>query len=191
MTTRRLTARPGMMVMGLILVACGGTPKDDTASGTSTTPAAAPAANSSKRNACAFVDRVEIEKMAGKVLNVVHDIQDESRTACEFTDPETKVTIFSATVLWSGGREQARLEQAAVDAARRLWQEQSDADMLELTGSDKVRGLADQAFYSDVMPAWILKGDVMVQTISPTWERQRTKKAFLMTARKALSMLGS
>jgi hypothetical protein len=66
-----------------------------------------------------------------------------------------------------------------------------DVDIEELTGSGKVRGLADKAFYSNLMPSWVLKGDVMIEVISPMFSGEKTKKVFLAVTKTALSRLPS
>ena len=169
---------------------CGGAPKE-TAQGAASgaTPVASQRGGQPKRNACDFVDRAEIEKMAGTALNVVHDIQDTDLTVCEMTDPTSKIAIFSVTVYWSGGKDRARAQEAALSMAQQMLKNAEDADMAALTGSEKAPGLADKAFYSDVLPSWVLKGDVMIEIIAPTWDHAKTRKAFVMTATKAVSML--
>ena len=64
-----------------------------------------------------------------------------------------------------------------------------DVDIAELTGSGSVKGLADQAFYSDVMPSWVLKGDVLVEVISPVWPHDKTSRTFMSVAKSALPNL--
>ncbi len=49
----------------------------------------------------------------------------------------------------------------------------------ELTGSEQLRGLADKAFYSDVMPSWVLNGDVLIEILSPQFSPDKTKAVFL------------
>ena len=181
------TAWAGVFLLGgLAVSACGGSPKE--AGGETPAPASTSAADAKKQNACEFVDRAAIEAMAGKSLTMLHEIQDTDQTACELSDPDNQIVVFSVTVHWKGGKELARIEQAAMSMARQMLNDE-DTDILEVTGSEKVRGLADKAFYSDVMPSWALKGDVMIQIIAPVFNHEKTKKAFLLTAKKALSQL--
>ena len=62
-------------------------------------------------------------------------------------------------------------------------------DIEELTGSEKGRGLADKAFYSDVMASWVLKGDVLIEIVSPQFSPEKTKAVFLAVSGTALSRL--
>ena len=187
MTTQRRTAwLLAMAIAGGGVLACGGSPKAPAAG---REPAPAAGAPASARNACEFVDRAAIETMAGKKLDMLHNIEAEDQTACELTDPENHIMVFQVTVHWKGGKDMARVEQSAMSMAKQLMNDDGDTDILELTGSEKVRGLADKAFYSDIMPSWVLKGDVMIQTIAPLFSHENTKRAFLLTAKKALSQL--
>jgi hypothetical protein len=45
------------------------------------------------------------------------------------------------------------------------------------------------AQHSDVMPSWVLKGDVLVQVISPVWGHDQTRKTFCAVAKSALPKL--
>jgi hypothetical protein len=191
MAVRRIAWMIAVALAGCVSMGCGGSSPPEV-SGGGPAPAAAQksaaAPDPSKRNACAFVDRAAIEEMAGTSLTMLHDIQDEDRTVCELADPKSKIVVFSVTVHWKGGKELARVEQAGMSMAKQMLND-PDTDIMELTGSEKVRGLADKAFYSNIMPSWFLKGDVMVQIIAPTFDYQKTKQAFLSTAKKALSQL--
>lgn len=185
-------ASVGVLVLaGFVVVACGQSSRDTSGSAAGAqapAPASAAATGTKKQNACEFVDRAAIETMAGKSLDMMHVIEDTDQTVCELADPQNNIVVFSVTVDWKGGKEMARVEAAAMSMARQMLND-DDTDIMEVTGSEKVRGLADKAFYSDVMPSWILKGDVMIHILAPTFNHENTKKAFLLTAKKALSSL--
>jgi hypothetical protein len=148
---------------------------------------AAPAKGQAIRNACALFDREDIEAIAGQPLTMLHDIQEQDRSACELSDKDG-TTLVTVTVHWKGGKELARISAAGMSMAKQLLNDE-DVDIEEITGSGKVRGLADKAYYSDIMPSWVLKGDVMIEIISPLFPGEQTKKVFLAVARKALARL--
>ncbi len=190
MTARSIERLATSLVVGMMTLACGGGATD--APAPAQTPAGAPAAAASdavKRNACGLIDRAEIEAIAGQPLTMLHNIEDEDRSTCELSDKDGALLV-SMTVLWKGGKEQARVEQAALSMARQMLND-DEVDIEELTGSGKIRGLADKAYYSDVMPSWALKGDVLIQIISPRFPGSQTKQVFLAAVRKALSRLPS
>jgi hypothetical protein len=151
------------------------------------TPASA--GQTKRPNACSLFDRAEIEAIAGQPLTMLHDIQAEDQTACELSDKDGNVLVM-VTVHWKGGKELARTQAAALSMAKQMLND-DEVDIEELTGSGKVRGLADKAYYSNVMPSWILKGDVLVEVISPRFGGEQTKKIFLAVAKKALARLPS
>jgi hypothetical protein len=149
----------------------------------------APAKGPAKPNACALIDREDIEAIAGQPLTMLHDILEEDLSACELSDKDGNVLV-TITVHWKGGQELARAQKAALSMAKQQLNDE-DVDIEELTGSGKVRGLADKAYYSDIMPSWLLKGDVMIEVISPRFNSEKTKKVFLAVAKKALPRLPS
>jgi hypothetical protein len=181
-----------VLIAGLAMAGCG--KQSPSSSGPEeTAPEAAaqatPAKGQTKQNACALFDREEIEAIAGQPLTALHNIEDEDESVCELSDKDGGL-VTSVTVHWRGGKEMARTQAAAMSMAKQLLNDE-DVDIEELTGSGKVRGLADKAFYSDLMPSWVLKGDVMIEVISPRFGREQTKKIFLAVAKKALSRLPS
>ena len=157
----------------------------------STPQAGAPPASSpapAKKNACALIDREQIEAIAGAKLDMLHNIEEEDLTVCELSDRATNAMLVSVTVHWRGGQELARVNQAAMSMAKQMLND-DDVDIQEITGSKKVRGLADKAFYSDLMPSWVLKKDVMIEVISPRFAHEQTRAVFLSVARTALPRL--
>lgn len=59
------------------------------------------------RNACDLVDRPAIETIAGKKLDMLHDIQEEDKTVCELHEPGQTDPLVSVTVYWKGGKQRA------------------------------------------------------------------------------------
>jgi hypothetical protein len=180
------------LFLALFAAGCGG----PNARSTSTTSAAAgspagsaaPATQARRQNACALVDREDIERIAGTKISMLHNIEDTDQTTCELSDDTTHLVLVYVKVFWKGGREMVRAEQAAMGMAKQIMNT-PDVDIEALTGSGQVQGLADQAFYSDVMPSWVLKGDVLIQVIAPRWPHEKTAKTFNAVAKTALSRL--
>jgi hypothetical protein len=180
------------VISGTVLIGCGKSAPSPSGSEKIAPEASAqgiPAKEQTKRNACALIDLADIEAIAGQPLTMLHDIQEEDRSVCELSDKDGNLLV-SVTAHWKGGREMARTQQAAMSMAKQLLNDE-EVDIEELTGSGKVRGLADKAYYSDLMPSWVLKGDVMIEVISPRFSGEQTKKVFLAVAKKALSRLPS
>ena len=66
-----------------------------------------PQSTPTKKNACDLVDRAAIEAVAGKKLDMLHDIQEEDKTVCEMHEPGNTTALVSVTVYWKGGRQRA------------------------------------------------------------------------------------
>jgi hypothetical protein len=89
----------GTAILALAAIAalsgCGG--------GTSETSSSA----TTRRNACDLVDRAAIETIAGKKLDLLHDIQEEEKTVCEMYEPGHTEPLVAVTVYWKGGKQRA------------------------------------------------------------------------------------
>lgn len=149
---------------------------------------AADAAARPKKNACALFDKAKIEAIAKQTVDLMHTIEADDHTVCEVTASGTDTLLVSVTAYWSGGKDLARVNQASMSMARQMLDE-DDVDIAELSGSEKVRGLADKAFYSDLMPSWFLKGDVLIEVLSPRFGHDQTKAIFLAVAKEAVTRL--
>ena len=186
---RPIACAAALPAAAFLMLACGSRPADAD-SGVKPGAAAQPAGPQQAReqNACALVNLEEIAQIAGTKLSMLHNIEDTSESTCEIRDDASKQVVVYVKVLWKGGKEQARAEQAGLSMAKQQLNT-ADVDIAELTGSEKVRGLADKAFFSDVMPSWVLKGDILVQVISPTWPHDQTLRTFQAVAKSALPRL--
>lgn len=60
-----------------------------------------------RKNACDLVDRAAVEAIAGKKLDMLHDIQEEDKTVCEMHEPGNTEALVSVTVYWKGGKQRA------------------------------------------------------------------------------------
>ena len=88
------------------LTGCGtGTP--ESTPGELAAPAGRTAPSSAAKNACDLVDRAAIEAIAGKKLDMLHDIQEEDKTVCEMHEPGETTPLVSITVYWKGGKQRA------------------------------------------------------------------------------------
>jgi hypothetical protein len=186
MTFARVT---GGLLAGAIALsgACG---ERATGGGDAGEPASAPA-SAAARNTCGLVNLEEIAAIAGTTLTALHDVQSDTETACELRgETGTDVPLVTVSVLWAGGKAQAEAERAGMAMAKGLLNEPG-VDIEELTGSGTEPGLADAAYYSNLMPSWVLKGDVLIQVISPTFEADRTRRTFLAVAKTAVARLGA
>jgi hypothetical protein len=187
---RHALSAAGLAVAACVLLGCSGPAAD---AGSAAKPGASaaqaqPAQKAGKQNACALVNREAIEGIAGNKLFMLHNIEDTDQTTCELSGEGSDQVLVYVKVYWKGGKEMADAEQAAMGLAKRMLNS-PDVDIEELTGSGDVRGLADKAFFSDLMPSWVLKGDVLIQVISPLWPHDKTLATFTSVAKSALPKL--
>src|SRR5262245_26247560 len=96
--------RIGVVTLAVVsaLSGCGTNSRDE-----ASTAASTPQSGASTRNACNLVDRAAIENIAGKKLEMLHDIQEEHKTVCELHEPGQTDPLVSVTVYWKGGKERA------------------------------------------------------------------------------------
>ena len=176
-------------IVSAVLCACSnGSKTEAQAQAQPAKPAQSAPEAKKKRNACAFVPRSVVEGIAKEELFLFHEIKEENMTVCEVSYPKTKKPFVTVNVYWAGGKELARTNQAAMSMAKQMLNDK-DTDIEELTGSGKVRGLADKAYYSNVMPSWFLKGDVLVEVLSPLLREEQKKPVFMAIAKQALPLL--
>ena len=142
-------------------------------------------------NACALFDRQDLEQITGTPLDALHDIVETYESTCELSvKGKPKPLVAVLTVYWKGGRQKAEAEQAGLGLARKALND-AEVDIEELTGSGSLKGLADEAYFSNVLPAWILKDDVFMSFIMPTSNREQTLAGFRAVSKKALERLPS
>jgi hypothetical protein len=119
-----------------------------------------------------------MERLAKGRVTLLHDIVAAEQTNCEvYRDGDSKNPALTLEVYWTGGRELARTEKLAVGLAKRMLNEK-DVDIEALTGSGSVRGLADDAYYGDGKPSWVVKGDVMLKFTMPGLGPEDMQKNF-------------
>lgn len=178
-----------VFIAGLVASGCGGNSTGKHAASPNQKGAAATqSAQPARKNACELVPREQIETIAKEKIDMMHVIQSDDHADCELTSKASNALLVSVTVYWRGGKEIARTNQAAMSMAKQMMND-DEVDIEELTGSGKVRGLADKAYFSDLMPSWVLKGDALVSVISPRFGHDQTKGVFLAIAREALPKL--
>ena len=191
MATRQLARTVAVLFWaGLLGAGCGSSSAPASGQGAGSGDKSKPPSPAAQRrqNACDLLDREDIEKITGKKLTMLNNIEDADQTTCELAPEGTPDTIMYVKVYWAGGKEMARIEQAAMGMAKAMLNEPG-VDIEKLTGSGGVKGLADAAYYSELMPSWVLKGDVFIQLLMPLFTRDQSTRAFTAVTTKALARL--
>jgi hypothetical protein len=90
-------------------------------------------------------------------------------------------------VTWNGGAELVRTEGTARGVAAGLLG--GGVNLEPLIGATGGAKAADKAYYSDVTPSWVLKGDVLMRFRMEGLTLDQRKANFVPLARKALDRL--
>ena len=151
-------------------------------------PAGSATSSGGRGNACQLLDKQDMERLHGAGVAMLHNIEAEDRTTCEVYDAATNQAFFYLEVVWRGGRDTAQAGGAATGIAAGVLGDRS-VNLEPLTGASAGAKAADKAYYSDVAPSWVLKGDVLLRfKMAGLTQEQRTQN-FVPLARKALDRL--
>lgn len=173
----RLWSLPVLALVALLVSACSKAPAD----------ASSPAAQGGRRNACQLVDAADMERLRGAKVTMLHNIEADDRTVCEAYDAANNQAFFYLDVTWKGGAELVRTEGTARGVAAGLLGGGVNLD--QLIGEPAGDKAADKAYYSDVAPSWVLKGDVLVRFRMEGLTLDQRKQNFVPLARKVLDRL--
>lgn len=174
-----------MASLSLGLSACGGEPPADGRgeAGDEATEGA-PAAN---RDACRLLTEAEVEAAVGQPVVARGGEKGSNTTTCEWLVGDQPMLQLDVT--WTGGREEWQTWEAAFGLAANLMAEtEADRPMVDsIVKPGAVEGLGDQAWFSDIMPSFVLRDDVLL-----TFNLQlvpESRAQFVPLSRKALSRM--
>jgi hypothetical protein len=151
--TRSLGIRGLLIGLGAMVAACSHAPADS--------PSTAASAGG-RGNACQLLDKEDMERLHGAPVTMLHNIEADDRTTCEVYDAASNQAFFYLEVLWRGGSETAKAEGTARGIAAGMLGDRN-VNLEPLTGASAGAKAADSAYYSDVAPSWVLKGDVLLR----------------------------
>jgi hypothetical protein len=148
---------------------------------------ASAAQSSGRGNACKLIDAADFEQLHGAKVALLHNIEADDRTVCEIYDAANNQAFFYLDVTWKGGAELVRTEGTARGVAAGLLG--GGVNLEPLIGASGAAKAADKAYYSDVAPSWVLKGDVLMRFRMEGLTLEQRKANFVPLARKALDRL--
>lgn len=126
------------------------------------------AAAQSERHICRLLKADEVKTLVGPTVTLANVTEDEpERSTCQYEDKDG-APVFILTAYWKGGKNQWNSSSAARTAADKLLasSEGVGIDSLAKAGVVKagpVQGLGDAAYFSDLLPSLILKGDILLE----------------------------
>jgi len=120
-----------------------------------------------ERHVCRLLKPEEVKTLLGPSIVLANVIEEgPERSVCQYEDARSPVFIL--TVYWKGGKNQWNASQAALKAGDKMLagSEGVGIDSLAKAGVVKagpVAGLGDAAYFSDLLPSLVLKGDVLLE----------------------------
>jgi len=120
-----------------------------------------------EHHVCRLLKPDEVKALLAPTI-VLANVMEEGpvRSVCQYEDDQSPVFIL--TVYWKGGKDQWNASTTARKAADRMLaaSEGVGVDSLAKAGVVKagpVKGLGDAAYFSDLLPSLVLKGDVLLE----------------------------
>lgn len=121
-----------------------------------------------ERHVCRLLKAGEIEAFLGPTVALANVVEDEpERSTCQYEDKDG-APVFILTIYWKGGKNQWNASSVARTAGDRMLADAEGVgiDSLAKAGVVKagpVPGLGDAAYFSDLLPSQVLKGDVLLE----------------------------
>jgi hypothetical protein len=120
-----------------------------------------------EHHVCRLLTPDEVKALLGPTIVLANVIEEgPERSICQYED--AKSPVFILTVYWKGGKNQWNASTAALKAGDKMLagSEGAGIDSLAKAGVVKagpVQGLGDAAYFSDLLPSLVLKGDVLLE----------------------------
>ncbi len=145
-----------------------------------------------EHHVCRLLKAGEIETLLGPTVVLANVVEDEpERSTCQYEDQDGS-PVFILTVYWKGGKKQWNASSAARTAGDRMLADAEGVgiDSLAKAGVVKagpVSGLGDAAYFSDLLPSQVLRGDVLLELNMALLKSPETK--FLPLAKVLLARI--
>jgi hypothetical protein len=120
-----------------------------------------------EHHVCRLLKPDEVKALLAPTIVLANVIEEGPvRSVCQYEDDQSPVFIL--TVYWKGGRDQWNASTTALKAGDKMLaaSEGVGVDSLAKAGVVKagpVKGLGDAAYFSDLLPSLVLKGDVLLE----------------------------
>ena len=120
-----------------------------------------------EHHVCRLLKPDEVKTLLAPTIVLANVVEEGPvRSVCQYEDDRSPVFIL--TVYWKGGSDRWNASTAAMKAGDKMLasSEGAGVDSLAKAGVVKaglVKGLGDAAYFSDVLPSLVLKGDVLLE----------------------------
>lgn len=158
MTARSLVLA---VTLGVVVAGCRGDSRESPPQAAE--PARGPAKAASDRNACHLLTHADVSALVGrKVVMADQTEADATFSTCDWED-EGGTFAFGLTAYWTGGKQQWetwRLAQGLGDAVTKRAEGVAASDVVK---QGLVPGVGDAAYFSELLPSLVLKGDTLFE----------------------------
>jgi hypothetical protein len=140
-----------------------------------------------ERHVCRLLKADEVKTLLGPTVVLANVTEDEpERSTCQYEDKDGS-PVFILTVYWKGGKNQWNASAAARKTGEKTLASSEGVgfDSLARAGVVKagpVQGLGDAAYFSDLLPSLVLKGDVLLELNMALLKDPETKFRALASA---------
>jgi len=152
-----------LLVLSLA-AACGtGSREDAGAASKAATPAPSEAVGGKDHNACHLLDHEEVSALVGRKI-VMRDQTEAGETwsTCQWED-ESGQPLFIMTVYWSNGKQGWETWRMARGLSDQLLKQAEGVGPGDVVKQGPVAGIGDAAYFSELLPSLVLKGDVLLE----------------------------
>lgn len=140
-----------------LVLACGG---GDAASSDGAGSAALAAGD---RNACHLLTHDEVTALVGrKIITADQSEAGDTWSTCDWED-ESGTFAFGLTAYWSGGKGHWDTWRMAQGLAEGAWKQAEGVTLDSVVSQGPVSGIGDAAYFSELLPSLVLKGDVLFE----------------------------
>ena len=121
-----------------------------------------------ERHVCRLLKASEVAAFVGPAVALANVVEDEpERSTCHYEDKDG-IPLFILTVYWKGGKSQWNASSAARTAGDRMLADAEGVGIDSLAKAGVVKagpvvGLGDAAYFSDLLPSQVLKGDILAE----------------------------
>lgn len=122
----------------------------------------------SQRHICRLLQADEVQTFLGPTVALANVVEDEpERSTCQYEDKDGS-PVFILTAYWKGGKNQWNASSVARKAGDKMLADAEGVgiDSLAKAGVVKagpVQGLGDAAYFSEMLPSLVLKGDILLE----------------------------
>jgi hypothetical protein len=163
LNTLALSSGVLLTALALLAVACGSRGGN---TGVNVEPAAsapAGAAAAKDQNACHLFTHEEVSALVGKKIVMADQTEaGETWSTCQWED-ESGQALFILTVYWSNGKQEWETWRAAQGLGEQALKQAEGVGPGDVVKQGPVAGIGDAAFFSDLLPSLVLKGDVLFE----------------------------